>query len=146
MEQVSPLGEIYQAGTFCGNPISVIAGLTTIKTLKNDKSSIYLDLERTGNKIRKELSDHIDDSRISARINGIASMFQIFFTDKPVKDYISARSSNISVFKSFHKGLLKKEIFLPPSQFETNFISTAHNEDDLSRTVELMSSMLKLLR
>ncbi len=146
MEQVSPLGEIYQAGTFSGNPISVIAGLTTIKTLKNNKSSIYPDLERTGNKIRKELSDHIDDSRISAHINSIASMFQIFFTDKPVKDYISARSSNISVFKSFHKGLLKKGIFLPPSQFETNFISTAHNEDDLSRTVELMSSMLKLLR
>ena len=143
MSLISPVGKVYQAGTLSGNPISITAGLTTVKMLIEEKQKIYSQLDKSGQKMKKGLTDHIQDSKISAKINSISSMYQIFFTDKPVESYSDAKSSNLSRFTQYHRKLLEEGIFLPPSQFETCFISTSHTNDDLEKTLEIMGSTLK---
>ena len=142
---ISPLGKIYQASTFSGNPVSVIAGLTVLNILFENRNSIYRSLEVLQKKIRKGLHDIIEDLKISGQINSIASMFQIFFTDKPVLDYMSAKSSDKSKFMKYQLELMKKGVFIPPSPFETCFISTAHSEEDINETIEIMESVIKYL-
>ncbi|HEC38067.1 MAG TPA: aminotransferase class III-fold pyridoxal phosphate-dependent enzyme, partial [bacterium] len=144
-ELISPLGKIYQASTFAGNPVSVIAGLTVLNILFENRNRIYRSLEELQKKIRKGLHDIIEDLKISGQINSIASMFQIFFTDQPVLDYISAKSSDKSKFMKYQLELLKKGVFIPPSPFETCFISTAHSEEDINKTIEIMESAIKSL-
>ncbi len=142
---ISPLGKIYQASTFSGNPVSVIAGLTVLNILFKDRNRIYRSLEELQKKIRKGLHDIIEDLKISGQINSIASMFQIFFTDQPVLDYMSAKRSDKSKFMKFQQELMKKGVFIPPSPFETCFISTAHSEEDINSTIEIMEIAIKSL-
>jgi glutamate-1-semialdehyde 2,1-aminomutase len=145
MELVSPLGKIYQASTFSGNPISVTAGLTTLNILLENKDAIYESLERAGNKIKRGLLDIVEDVGITAQINGIASMFQIFFTDHPVLNYEDARRSDKDRFMQYQRQLMKRGVFIPPSQFETCFISTAHTDEDLTKTLEAMESAIRAI-
>jgi glutamate-1-semialdehyde 2,1-aminomutase len=144
-ELVSPLGKVYQASTFAGNPISTTAGLATLKTLSENKNGIYKKLENNGNEIRNGLHDIIRDKGISAQVNGLTSMFQIFFTDEDVIDYKTAKSSDIVKFMSYQKHLMDNGIFIPPSQFETCFISTAHTDEDITKTLEAMNQAISAL-
>jgi len=141
MEQISPLGKVYQAGTFSGNPISVTAGLETLKILST-KPEIYEQLRRNGDRIRKGLLDIIEDRRLAAQVNGLASMFQIFFTKNVVLDYESAQTSDKDRFMKYQRELLKQGVFVPPSQFETCFISAAHTDEDLTKSLEAMDSAI----
>ncbi|MFQ5761470.1 MAG: aminotransferase class III-fold pyridoxal phosphate-dependent enzyme, partial [Candidatus Bathyarchaeia archaeon] len=145
MTLISPLGRVYQAGTLSGNPVSVTAGLTTLQILAEKSGSIYPGLDKGGEEIRKSLQDFIQDAELPAQVHGIASMFQVFFTDQPVVDYASAQSSDKNRYMKFHRLLLEKGVFLPPSQFETCFISTAHRAEDIAKTLEAMGSALKTL-
>ena len=144
-ELVSPLGKVYQASTFAGNPISTTAGLATLKTLSENKNGIYKKLENSGNEIRNGLHDIIRDRGISAQVNGLTSMFQIFFTDEDVIDYKTAKSSDIAKFMSYQKHLMNNGVFIPPSQFETCFISTAHSNEDITETLEVMNQAISVL-
>lgn len=143
MSLISPVGKVYQAGTLSGNPISVTAGLTAVKILIEEKQKIYGRLNELGSKMRNGLNNHIEDNKLSAQINGLSSMFQIFFTDKPVKSYSDAKSSDLNKFLKYHRKLLHNGIFLPPSQFETCFISAAHTDEDIEKTLEIMGTTLK---
>lgn len=145
MELISPLGKIYQASTFSGNPISVTAGLVTLNILIENRNTLYKLVEQMGDRIRKGLLDIVTDAKIPAQVNGVASMFQIFFSDQPVIDYTTAKSSDKAKFIRYQRELMKQGVFIPPSQFETCFISTAHTDEDLTETLVAMDAAIKAL-
>lgn len=145
METVAPLGKVYQAGTFSGNPVSVAAGLATLKAIAKD-GAFYDQLASNGEEVRRALGEITKDARISAQVNGVASMFQVFFTDQLVVDYRSAKTSDVNKFMRFHSELMRCGVFIPPSQFETCFISAAHTKDDIDRTIEASKLAIGSLR
>lgn len=136
MQHLSPSGKVYQAGTFSGNPVSVIAGHTALQTVSKNRDAIYPKLERNCEKLATALADLASNYHVEAQVNNIASMFQIFFTSNPVFDYVSAKKSKTKKFSIYFHQLLKQGVFIPPSQFETCFLSTAHSEEDLESTIE----------
>jgi glutamate-1-semialdehyde 2,1-aminomutase len=142
MEMIAPVGKVYQAGTFSGNPVSVKAGLATLQFIKKMGTVFYENLENKRKSICEAINDFMQDSHLNLQINGVASMFQIFFSPEPVYDYTSAKKSDIHDFKVFHSELLKRGVFIPPSQFETCFISIAHQDDDLQKTIDFMREAL----
>ena len=143
MENVSPLGNVYQAGTMSGNPISVTAGLSTLSILRRQKNKLYPRLAKNGERISKGIRDSAKDERLDVQVNCVGSMFQIFFTSRPVFDYRTAQCSNKVQFKAYQKQLMKMGVFVPPSQFETCFLSSAHTDEDLDKTLEAIASALK---
>jgi len=144
MELLAPEGNVYQAGTFSGNPLTVSAGLTTLSVLSKDNP--YSKLEEQTKQLCKGIYSKALDFGIKVRINYIGSMFSIFFTDKAVIDYNSARTQDADLFKSFYHGLLKEGIYLSPSGFEANFLSTAHSKQDLEKTLKAVDGTFKNMR
>lgn len=136
MSQFAPRGGVYQASTFAGNPISVTAALSTLEILMNEKNSIYPSVVKTCDKLVATLRDTVQDKEIDATINSIGSMFQIFFTKETIKNHNSVKTANLKMFHDLFRSLLKKNIYIPPSQFETCFLSAEHNEEDIEKTVE----------
>jgi glutamate-1-semialdehyde 2,1-aminomutase len=106
---------------------------------------LYKRLEQKGDKIRNGLRDIVNDSKIPSQVNGVASMFQIFFADQPVIDYTTAKNSDKTKFMHYQRELMKHGVFTPPSQFETCFISTAHNDKDVTKTLEVMARAIEAL-
>jgi len=145
MELISPLGKVYQAGTFSGNPISMTAGLITLKTLVKQRNYIYKRLKSMGEEIKKGLLDTVRVSKIQAQVNLVESMFQIFFTDKPVIDYAAAQRADKNKFMRYWRELLRQGVFIPPSQFETCFLSSTHTDKDVTKTLQAIDSAIKAL-
>ena len=108
-----------------------------------DRNEIYPKLERNCEALTKAVADSALDHNVDAQVNKVASMFQLFFASNPVVDYVSAKSSDTQKFTVYFNELLKQGVFVPPSQFETCFLSTAHSKDDLERTVEAIDSALR---
>jgi len=142
MQNISPLGKVYQAGTFSGNPVSATAGYTILKVLSEKKSEIYPKLEKNSQQLQKALTDLSAARKVPAQVYNIASLYQIFFTEKPVTDYACAKLSNTEMFTTYFRELLRQGVFIPPSQFETCFLSTAHSEEDLKQTSGAFDSAL----
>ena len=136
MEQVSPIGPVYQAGTLSGNPIATTAGLETLRILKED-TEIYERLEQKAKKIadtvRKAAKDRVC-------VNQIGSLVGIFFTSEQVKDYDSALSSDTAEYARYFSYLLERGIYIAPSQFEAMFLSDAHTKEDIAFTCQVMMS------
>jgi glutamate-1-semialdehyde 2,1-aminomutase len=143
MKMITPSGKVYQAGTYSGNPISVIAGLSTLKLLRDEASRFYSDMESKCDAIVRPLQKVIHESNLKLQINHIASMFQLFFTEQPVYDYASAKTADNAKYLKFHSSLLTQGVFLPPSQFETCFLSAVHSAEDLDKTVACLSVHFK---
>jgi glutamate-1-semialdehyde 2,1-aminomutase len=135
MRHVAPSGKVYQAGTYSGNPISVTAGLATLKILKG-KKQFYNIMEKKCEEIVKPLQHFFKDTNKKVQINHVSSMFQMFLTGQHVYDYSSAKTADSRSFMKFHRRLLERGVFLPPSQFETCFISASHTRSDLQQTVK----------
>ena len=146
MNILSPEGKVYQASTYAGNPVSVAAAIASIKTINKDKNKIYPKLELSCTILANAIKDLATDLKIPHQINFISSMFQVFFTDKPVKDYGSAKKADAKKFKKLFATLLKNGIFVAPSQFETVFLSSAHTTDDLHKTIEAYEKSLKAVK
>ncbi|HLB71987.1 MAG: glutamate-1-semialdehyde 2,1-aminomutase [Candidatus Methanoperedens sp.] len=140
MEKISPSGPVYQAGTFNGSPVSMSAGLAVIDTLKKEK--VHEKVNRSGDSLRSRLSDMIADLGLDYSVSGISSMFKVFFGDMP-RNYQDALKCDTEKFNVFFRKMLSEGIFLPPSQYETNFLSLAHSEDDIDMTVEAYQRNLK---
>jgi glutamate-1-semialdehyde 2,1-aminomutase len=136
MDKLSPVGSVYQASTFAGNPVSVAAGIATLQTLIEARDTIYPQIAKTCDNIVDGLKDMLAREQFNCAVNSIGSMFQIFFTSETVKDEASAKKANARMFRKLFDELLKQGIFIPPSQFETCFVSYAHTEDDADKTVE----------
>ena len=145
MEKLAPLGGVYQAGTYSGNPVSVAASLVTLQSLKQRAGRLYPKLEKTGEQMRGGINDIIESRRLTAQVRGLSSMFQIFFTDHPVTDYDSAKKSDTTRFNKYFQSLLASRVFVPPSQFETCFLSTSHEDDEIQLTLESIGSALSKL-
>lgn len=144
MGRLAPAGPAYQASTFAGNPVSVAAGIATLEALIEAKNSIYPGIARTCDSIVNGIKDAISSTtQLECTINSIGSMFQVFFTGERVKDAASARRANAVSFRKLFDELLRREVFIPPSQFETCFVSYAHSEDDVDRTVEAYGEALR---
>jgi glutamate-1-semialdehyde 2,1-aminomutase len=139
MRKISPSGNVYQAGTFSGNPMSLAAGMQAVKQLA---AVGHDDLNANGERMRKGLEAILNEFHVRYRVSGVGSMFQVFFTGAEVNDYQDAKRSDTVLFmKVFHK-LLENGIYLPPSQYETNFLSTAHSESDIDDTVSAFAMAL----
>src|SRR6266566_148546 len=145
MEKLAPLGRVYQAGTYNGNPVSVAASLVTLQSLKRRAGQLYPKLEKTGEQVRRGINDLIVSAKLAAQVNGLSSMFQIFFTDHPVIDYGSAKTSDTTIFQKYFQSLLASRVFVPPSQFETCFLATSHKDDEIQVTLEAVESALNRL-
>ncbi len=145
MEKLAPMGPVYQAGTYSGNPVSVSAALATLQSLKKRGGQVYSRLEKMGDTMRRGISDHLEAARVTAQVSGLGSMFQLFFTDRQVTDYHSAKSADIRKYEKYFHSLLASRIFVPPSQFETCFLSTAHTEDELESTLDAIGAAMKTL-
>ena len=146
MEMLSPRGKVYQASTYAGNPISVAASLASVKTINKLKSKLYPQLERACAKLVSAIRDVASDMRLPHQINSISSMFQIFFTDKPVVDYSTSRSTDTEKFTRLFRKLLQNGVFIPPSQFETVFLSYAHTKDNIRKTIAIYEKALKMVK
>jgi len=142
MQQVAPLGHVYQAGTLSGNPIAMIAGLTTLKILKSDPH-IYQQLQEKTIYLRDNLHKVFLEAGIPIVINQIGSMISIHFSNHAVQDFASASSANNEMFKQYFHAMLKRGIYLPPSAFESWFLNNALTKDDLDLTIHATKESLK---
>ena len=134
MKNIAPLGNVYQAGTLSGNPIAMIAGYTLLNELKNNPS-IYQQLEEKTTRLKKGLEKVLEESNVSFVINQLGSMISVHFSDKPVIDFATAASANNLFFNKFFHAMLKRGIYLPPSAFETWFLSNALTNEDIDFTI-----------
>jgi glutamate-1-semialdehyde 2,1-aminomutase len=141
MEKVAPIGPIYQAGTLSGNPLAMTAGIETLKLLA--KPGVYKTLEKSSAELEQGLRDVAREAGIPAVINRVGSMFTSFFTDRKVKDFASAKTSDTVRFGNFFRAMLKNGVNLAPSQFEAAFMSLAHTRADIANTVEAARKSLK---
>lgn len=144
MEQISPAGPIYQAGTLSGNPLAMSAGITTLNILKS-KPEIYEHIDRLGLMLETGFREVAKKYSIQAVVNRVGSMLTTFFTDKEVVDFESAMSSNTNFYVQFFTGMLRQGIYMSPSQFEAMFISYAHTEEDIARTIEAADKVMSNL-
>jgi len=134
MERVAPLGGVYQAGTLSGNPLAMAAGIVALDILKSKK--IYQDMEKKTTYLTERISESAEEQGIPVSINRATGMLTVFFTEGPVRDYSSAKTSDTKRFAKFFIEMLDQGIYLPPSQFEAWFISLAHTQKDLDKTIE----------
>ncbi len=139
MEMISPSGAIYQAGTFSGSPCSMAAGIAMLDYLKQE--NIHEKLNSTSNYLRDSLSKIVEDLGLDYNVCGIASMFKIFFGEEP-HNYQEVLKCDKEGYLTFFHRMLESGIFLPPSQFETNFISAAHSKEDIENTLEVYAENL----
>lgn len=144
MEVLSPLGEVYQAGTLSGNPIALTAGLTTLRYLK-DYPEVYAHLEKMGTMLQAGIESLIERYHINARVNRVGSMLTLFFTKEPVYDFTTARTSDEKTFAVFYNEMLHRGVFLPPSQYEAFFISYAHKEEEIHYTLQQIDEAFKTM-
>ncbi|MFC3040029.1 glutamate-1-semialdehyde 2,1-aminomutase [Virgibacillus xinjiangensis] len=133
MEKVAPTGSIYQAGTLSGNPLAMTAGYETLRAL--DETS-YEEINRKVDKLIDGFKQAAEEYDIPLHVNRAGSMVGVFFTNEDVVDYNSAQSSNLDYFAQYYRAMIEEGIFLPPSQFEGLFLSTAHTDEDIDQTVE----------
>lgn len=146
MELVAPSGGVYHAGTFSGNPVSITAGLKTIEII--EREGVPGRINELGERMRTALREILADSGVEGCVSGVGSMFKVFFSagGKEVRNYADALSCDKNKYLRFFHQMLSAGIFLPPSQFETNFVSFAHNDADIERTIEAYKENLEYVQ
>jgi len=143
MDQVAPVGPAYQAGTLSGNPLAMAAGLATLREL--NKRNFYERLEKTSNELQDRLVRAAEEEGCDLRVNRVGSMMGLFFTTRNVVDYVSAKSSDTDHYRVFFHSMLKNGIYLPPSAFETVFISAAHSIIDIEACAKAAKDAFRIL-
>lgn len=143
MEMIAPLGPVYQAGTLSGNPLAMAAGLATLRHLKQHPE-IYQQLEQRSAMLMKGVLDAAKQKGVALTANRAGSMLTWFFQAGEVCDWDSAARSDVLAFAKFYRGMLERGIYLPPSQYEAMFVSGAHTEEDVQRTIEAAQEALSL--
>ncbi len=141
MEMVAPLGDMYQAGTLSGNPNAMACGITTLKELK--KQDPYQKFEKTAQKIETYLKEAAKENNIQIQVNRFGSMINPFFATEEVNDFKSAQNSDTNAFKTFFWSMIKNGIFIPPSQFEAWFLSSALSKKDLKKLKKAIFNAMK---
>jgi glutamate-1-semialdehyde 2,1-aminomutase len=144
MELIAPAGPVYQAGTLSGNPLATTAGLAMLNLI-TDHPDVYTDLAKSGLALKNALSDDLNSLGLPYTINQIGSMFTLFFTDRPVHNFSDAKTSNTALFGQYFKGMLAKGIYLPPSQFESWFLSAALGDSEYDQIISASKATLRSL-
>jgi glutamate-1-semialdehyde 2,1-aminomutase len=142
MKLIAPVGPVYQAGTLSGNPLAMSAGYAVLKFIR-DNPKIYLELEDKSKYLEDGLKENLKSAGKNYSLNRIGSMFCLFFTENQVVDYQAAVSSDTKLYGRYFHKMLNKGIYLPPSQFETFFVSTAHTKEDMNKTIKANFEALK---
>ena len=142
MDSISPVGPVYQAGTLSGNPLAMAAGLAMLRYLKNNPN-VYQQLNQQTTKLTEEIKKQYEAEGLQYTINQVGSMFTLFFTDKPVVDFDSAKTSDTKRFASYFQSMLHQGVYLAPSQFEAMFISTAINDPIIDQILQASKKALK---
>ncbi len=138
MRHIAPAGNIYQAGTLSGNPLAMTAGLVTLKRLRD--RFVYESLERATARLCEGMAQAAQAAGIATRTNRVGSMFTMFFTNEAVKDWTTASQSDRALYGKFFHAMLNEGVYLAPSQFEAGFISIAHTDELLDKTIEAARS------
>ena len=141
MNMIAPSGPVYQAGTLSGNPLATSAGMAMLNLISSDLD-VYKRLEEKGKLIAKALESQIQKYKIKARVTQIGSMFTLFFTDVVVENFSDAKTSDTAMFGRYFKGMLDKGIYLPPSQFESWFLSDAIEEAEIANIIQASDETL----
>lgn len=140
MEVVAPLGPVYQAGTLSGNPVAVAAGKATLGLLNDE---VYTKLEALGARLEDGLKKAATDAGLAHCVQRVGSMITLFFSEGPVRNFADSAATNTEHFNRFHRGLLERGVYWPPSKFEAAFLSVALTEDDIDKTCAAAAEALK---
>jgi len=140
MDQISPDGPVYQAGTLSGNPLALAAGLTQLREL--ERINGWKLLEHLGAQLEEFARAAIKDAKLEFTFHRVGSLFCLFFAPGPIHDLAGAQRSDLKMFTKFFRGCLKRGVYFAPSQFETGFISTAHTPGDIQRTGTVVRDVL----
>lgn len=143
MEEVAPLGPVYQAGTLAGNPLAMAAGLAA---LRHVRPPLYDRLERNAAHLEEGLEDGAADAQVPLRIQRVASMVGLFFLDEPVRDFGAARKMDRGAYARFFWALVRRGVYLPPAPFETVFVSATHTVREINRTIEAAREAFREIR
>jgi glutamate-1-semialdehyde 2,1-aminomutase len=143
MNRIAPAGPVYQAGTLSGNPVAMTAGLWALKNLR---PTLYRDLARRGAALAAGLADAARDAAVPLQVNAFGSLLTPFFTSAPVRDYQSALASDTKAYAAFFHGMLRQGIYPPPSQFEAWFLSAAHTDAHIRKTIAAAKAAMKDVR
>ena len=130
MDRLAPAGPVYQAGTLSGNPLACAAGLTSLRLATPD---VYDRLDRTASTIGTLASEALPKAGVPHRLSTAGNMFSIFFTDADVRNYDDAKTQNVDAFRAFFHAMLAGGVYLPPSAYESWFVSTAIDDEALDR-------------
>lgn len=145
MDTVAPVGPVYQAGTLSGNPLAVAAGLAQITMLEEQKDTLYPMLDARMHRLADAATEAARTLGIPHQINRLGSMMTLFFTDTPVVDFQTAKTSDSARYGVFFRAMLERGVYLAPSQFEAAFISTAHGDEQIETTARAMSEALHVV-
>jgi glutamate-1-semialdehyde 2,1-aminomutase len=144
MEHIAPAGKIYQAGTLSGNPIAMIAGYTLLKTLQ-ENPVIYKQLEEKKDYLVKGLKEALGAAGVVHQVNHLGSMLSVHFTEYPIIDFSAASGANNELFKRFFHAMLERGVYLPPSAFESWFLSHALTQEDLDFTIQATKAAMQAI-
>lgn len=138
MQLLAPSGSVYQAGTLAGNPVAMAAGAATLNILA---SSDYQSLGERTRRLAEGMQEILREKGVPVQLNRVASAFTLFFAEDPVTDFESAKQSDQTLFQQFYTQMLEQNVYLPPSNFECTFVSFAHTEDDVERTLHAVQNV-----
>lgn len=141
MELISPVGNVYQAGTLSGNPVAMAAGITQLTLLK-EHPEFYTELNKKSDDFFNSIIKILRQKNLPWQVNHIGSIGSLFFTEKPVTDYISAKSSDVKAYARYCNKMISKGIYIAPAQFEAMFLSLAHTSQDIAQTLDAVSESL----
>lgn len=141
MDRLAPLGPVYQAGTLSGNPLAMAAGIESLKML--EELDPYASLDALGRQVRDALVGAARAKGLPLQLPQVGSMFSLFFSESPVTDYATALKTDANIFARFFHRCLEKGVYLPPSAFETCFISTAHDGFGINRAIDVMTEAIQ---
>ncbi len=141
MERIAPLGGVYQAGTLSGNPVAIAAGLATLKRLQ--QNPVYESLDKKTTALCAGIQDMAEKYNMSVQIASFGSMFTVFFNDRLPECFEDVKMCNVTLFKNFFIGMLRHGVYLPPSQFESAFLSCAHTASDIDKTIDAAGQVFK---
>jgi len=142
MEKIAPSGPVYQAGTLSGNPLAMVAGIATLKAIRND--ALWNRFNELGRKLTEGLKKRAENNGIGFQTNHIGSMFGYFFSETPVTTWSEAEQADTSRFARFHRAMLEGGIYLAPSQFEAGFLSAKHTEKEIEDTLKVADQAFQL--
>jgi glutamate-1-semialdehyde 2,1-aminomutase len=146
MEKLAPLGPVYQAGTLSGNPMAMAAGLATLKLLNND-SEFYKKLDKKSKLLEEGLKRNLEQLSFPGVINRVGSMFTLFFSEKDeINSFAQVMTSNTEIFSKYFNLSLESGIYLAPSQYEAGFVSIAHSDEDIQKTIAASYEAIKKLK